>query len=917
MDMRQYSLLLIIVVGVLAKSGDLYERLHVSRSATIKEIKSAYRREATKWHPDKNRGANAEKIFIEITKAYEVLSNPQKRAKYDAYGVYDLGDEDKYSENRPPTPQDIFAHFFGAQFFPFGQFQMDENVQIVNFHKYREIFLPTSRSTPLLLLGISHFCLLCQQIQPIWSKLANRYSDLGINFGIANVQDDQALREELNVLHSPSILAVVDRKPIHLMSSEFTENAVIEFIVRALLNTGPLRSSPLSELDRTVLATPLITFIKSEMDLYTFLSGYVEDSKPRALLFDATSRPSLRLCLTAFRALDHQASGFIDTRSEGTKSILRRFGISEVQESILVFHENPDAPVFSYSDHQIPRRILDDIYMKNSRLAVPRILSSSFFLDLCPADGHPPSSAFASAAETKDNSMDGHTGHRHLCIVLLLNSKNREQIAFELDQFRTVLGHVPHALKSSLGLSQHLPADFYPLLSPAYIYTDRQAAWLKNISGSSTCSSCLDLSMNLDGQLLALWRITSRILAFKPLFRNGTLTSDWLKGTLTELVTDSLSVDAYLKSHDVRELQSNIAGWSLAYLPKMESLLVDELAVPLWLRIRLKLGSLLHLMISYVDGMWADPLDFFLTSGFTFILLSVIAVYRVGWDLWSEMAPRSRSRANFTSVMSDLRTNCPINLHSSSLNRLNGDSEPKSLVLTPSTYDRLISSSPKGQLTILLCTDTSPLGQRLADQFYQICYQYRGNASIELVPACLFLDRYADWFGWALEAATRIPFRPANPSGHSSNVALTFNPANCRGTVFAINGFRRYFHMYHPVLPGSQVRSYNQNSDYETEVVDSTLRHRKKALSKESRRVANFSRLLGLNHLSSSDEDGDDSIYESEEDEVEGSRILPLELPLLEHEVLAGLPTWFERLFEGSLRRHQVSEWPKYLTTRS
>lgn len=81
--------------------------------------------------------------------------------------------------------------------------------------------------------------------------------------------------------------------------------------------------------------------------------------------------------------------------------------------------------------------------------------------------------------------------------------------------------------------------------------------------------------------------------------------------------------------------------------------------------------------------------------------------------------------------------------------------------------------------------------------------------------------------------------------------------------------------------------------------------------------MANFSRLLGLNRHSSSDEDDNESIYEMEEDETESNRLLSSKLPLLEHEVLAGLSTWFERLFEGSLRRHHVSEWPKYLTTIS
>lgn len=97
-----------------------------------------------------------------------------------------------------------------------------------------------------------------------------------------------------------------------------------------------------------------------------------------------------------------------------------------------------------------------------------------------------------------------------------------------------------------------------------------------------------------------------------------------------------------------------------------------------------------------------------------------------------------------------------------------------------------------------------------------------------------------------------------------------------------------------------------------------TIRDRRKPLSKESRRVANFSRLLGLSHHpSSSEEEEDQSPYESDEDGIEHSHLSSSKFPLMEHEVLAGLSTWFELLFDGSLRRHHVTEWPKYLTTRS
>src|SRR5215207_5890503 len=66
---------------------DYYEVLGVSRTASEKEIRSAYRRLARKHHPDLNPGDKAaEAKFKEIGEAYEVLSDTEKRQKYDRYG---------------------------------------------------------------------------------------------------------------------------------------------------------------------------------------------------------------------------------------------------------------------------------------------------------------------------------------------------------------------------------------------------------------------------------------------------------------------------------------------------------------------------------------------------------------------------------------------------------------------------------------------------------------------------------------------------------------------------------------------------------------------------------------------------------------------------------------------------------------
>jgi molecular chaperone DnaJ len=66
---------------------DYYDILGVSRSADEKEIKSAYRKLAIKYHPDKNPGDHeAEEQFKEAAEAYDILSNPQKRQRYDQFG---------------------------------------------------------------------------------------------------------------------------------------------------------------------------------------------------------------------------------------------------------------------------------------------------------------------------------------------------------------------------------------------------------------------------------------------------------------------------------------------------------------------------------------------------------------------------------------------------------------------------------------------------------------------------------------------------------------------------------------------------------------------------------------------------------------------------------------------------------------
>jgi len=104
----------------MAEKRDYYEVLGISKGASEDEIKKAFRTLAKKYHPDVNKEPDAEAKFKEINEAYEVLSDPQKKAAYDQFGFAGMDGSQAgsgfsgFTSGSFDDLGDIFNSFFGG-----------------------------------------------------------------------------------------------------------------------------------------------------------------------------------------------------------------------------------------------------------------------------------------------------------------------------------------------------------------------------------------------------------------------------------------------------------------------------------------------------------------------------------------------------------------------------------------------------------------------------------------------------------------------------------------------------------------------------------------------------------------------------------------------------------------------------------
>uniref|UniRef100_A0ACB8EE11 DnaJ sub C member 16 n=3 Tax=Sphaerodactylus townsendi TaxID=933632 RepID=A0ACB8EE11_9SAUR len=363
-------LFLILALQILsAVDFDPYRILGVSKLASQADIKKAYKKLAREWHPDKNKDPGAQDKFIQISKAYELLSNEEKRLNFDRYG--DVGENQGYPQQQQHQ-QRQFHHFhesfyFDESFFhfPFNSDRRDSSDEkyLLHFSHYVNEIVPDSFRKPYLIKITSDWCFSCIHIEPVWKEVVHELEALGVGIGVIHAGYERRLAHHLGAHSTPSILGLINGR------ITFFHNAVVR--------------ENLCQFVENLLPGNLVEKI-TDKNYIRFLSNWKKENKPHVLLFDHMPLVPLLYKLTAFAYRDYLSFGYVYVGLRGTEELSSQYNINVYTPTMMVFKEQIDKPADVVQARSMKKQLIDDFLSQNKFLMASRLTSQKLFEELCP-----------------------------------------------------------------------------------------------------------------------------------------------------------------------------------------------------------------------------------------------------------------------------------------------------------------------------------------------------------------------------------------------------------------------------------------------------------------------------------------------------------------------------------------------------
>ncbi|XP_040278544.1 dnaJ homolog subfamily C member 16 [Bufo bufo] len=364
----RFLVFLFLALQILSAADfDPYRVLGVSRTANQADIKKAYKKLAREWHPDKNKNPGAEDKFIQVSKAYEILSNEEKRTNYDRFG--DVGDNQGYSQQQQ---HHHFRHFhdsfyFDESFFhfPFNSERRDSTDEkyLLQFSHYINEVVPDSFRKPYLIKITSDWCFSCIHIEPVWKEVVQELEGLGVGIGVVHAGYERRLAHHLGAHSTPSILGVINGK------ISFFHNAVLRENLRHFVES--------------LLPGNLVDKI-TDKNYIRFLSNWQQENKPHVLLFDQMPPVPLIYKLTAFAYKDYLSFGYVDLGQRETEQMSSQYNINMYAPTMLVFKEHIHKPADVVQARGMKKQVIDDFISTNKFLLAARLTNQKIFQELCP-----------------------------------------------------------------------------------------------------------------------------------------------------------------------------------------------------------------------------------------------------------------------------------------------------------------------------------------------------------------------------------------------------------------------------------------------------------------------------------------------------------------------------------------------------
>lgn len=369
----------LLLLGCLAFHTTLCERfrpydiLEIKRGATQQEVKKAYRRLVKDYHPDKNKSPDAQEKFVKLTKAYELLSDPERRRMYDNHGVTEdspnFNKRHDYSQyNRFGDPFDHLRDLFGDNFNSFKSSGSRENIfhkQSITYKAYANTLVPNSYKQPYLILFYSDWCFSCAQVIPMWAKLVEELEPIGFGMATVHSEHERELARKVGVKELPHLVLLTDGKVTHYRESILSVVKVLEFIRRKL---------PYKLVQRV-----------NDHNLDEFLEGWL-DNRVRVLLFGKLDVVRLRYLTAGFKFRERAAVGYVQVTAADTKEVVDRFKIDIKKDTLLMFQEDTNTPIATLAMSDLPTNTIMEVMERHQYLQLPRLSNQKVFDSLCPLE---------------------------------------------------------------------------------------------------------------------------------------------------------------------------------------------------------------------------------------------------------------------------------------------------------------------------------------------------------------------------------------------------------------------------------------------------------------------------------------------------------------------------------------------------